>query len=86
MKKLCNLFLFDTKCEQYGGSGNQFDWNILHTYNGQVPFLLSGGINSHSANALKAFDHPRPGRLRPEQSFRTEARGKRSGTNPDISK
>ena len=42
-----------------GGSGNQFDWNILHTYNGQVPFLLSGGINSHSANALKAFDHPR---------------------------
>ena len=58
-EKTCNLFLFDTKCEQYGGSGNQFDWNILHTYNGQVPFLLSGGINSHSANALKAFDHPR---------------------------
>ena len=58
-EKTCNLFLFDTKCEQYGGSGNQFDWNILHTYNGQVPFLLSGGINSHSANALKAFNHPR---------------------------
>ena len=58
-EKACNLFLFDTKCEQYGGSGNQFDWNILHTYNGQVPFLLSGGINSHSANALKAFNHPR---------------------------
>ena len=31
-EKACNLFLFDTKCEQYGGSGNQFDWNILHTY------------------------------------------------------
>lgn len=43
-EKACNLFLFDTKCEQYGGSGNQFDWNILHTYNGQVPFLLSGGM------------------------------------------
>ena len=22
-EKACNLFLFDTKCEQYGGSGNQ---------------------------------------------------------------
>lgn len=54
----CHLFLFDTKCEQHGGSGNQFDWNILHDYNGKVPFLLSGGINSYSANALKEFSHP----------------------------
>ena len=28
----CKMFLFDTKCEQYGGSGNQFDWNILNDY------------------------------------------------------
>ena len=28
-------------------------------YNGHVPFLLSGGINSYSANALKEFKHPR---------------------------
>ena len=27
--------------------------------NGHVPFLLSGGINSYSANALKEFKHPR---------------------------
>lgn len=58
-EEVCDLFLFDTKCEQYGGSGNQFDWSILHTYNGDVPFLLSGGINSHSASALKEFKHPR---------------------------
>ena len=58
-EKVCDLFLFDTKCEQYGGSGNQFDWSILHTYNGQVPFLLSGGINPYSVNALKEFKHPR---------------------------
>lgn len=58
-EEVCDLFLFDTKCEQYGGSGNQFDWSILHTYNGDVPFLLSGGINSYSANALKEFKHPR---------------------------
>lgn len=54
----CDLFLFDTKCEAYGGSGDLFDWNILHSYKGHVPFLLSGGINSHSAKALKEFKHP----------------------------
>lgn len=56
-EEVCDLFLFDTKCEQYGGSGNLFDWNILQGYNGHVPFLLSGGINSYSANALKEFEH-----------------------------
>ena len=39
--KVCDLFLFDTKCEQYGGSGNLFDWNILHTYNGLLLTLLA---------------------------------------------
>ncbi len=58
-EKECDLFLFDTKCEQYGGSGNQFDWSILHAYDGDVPFLLSGGISPHSVNALKEFKHPR---------------------------
>lgn len=57
-EKDCDFFLFDTKCEQYGGSGNQFDWNILHIYNGHLPFFLSGGINPYSANALKEFRHP----------------------------
>ena len=54
----CKMFLFDTKCEQYGGSGNQFDWNILNDYHGDIPFMLSGGINSFSAAALKEFNHP----------------------------
>lgn len=58
-EKVCDYLLFDTKCEEYGGSGNQFDWSILHSYNGSAPFLLSGGINPHSANALKEFAHPR---------------------------
>ncbi len=31
---LCDYYLFDTKTPQYGGSGNQFDWNLLHRYNG----------------------------------------------------
>lgn len=56
---LCDYYLFDTKTPQYGGSGNQFEWNILHRYNGSTPFLLSGGINPYSAKALKEFHHPR---------------------------
>lgn len=56
---LCDYYLFDTKTPQYGGSGNQFDWNILHRYNGSTPFLLSGGINPYSAKAIKEFHHPR---------------------------
>ncbi len=84
-EKVCDLFLFDTKCEQYGGSGNQFDWSILHTYNGDVPFLLSGGINSYSANALKEFKHPGlPDMISTAVSNQTGR--KRSGAYPDIFK
>lgn len=54
---ICSYFLFDTKCEQHGGSGNQFDWNLLQAYKGNTPFLLSGGINSYSAKALNDFHH-----------------------------
>ena len=54
----CDYFLFDTKCDQYGGSGNQFDWSILNLYQGNTPFLLSGGINQYSSRALKEFSHP----------------------------
>lgn len=52
------LLSFDTKTPQYGGSGNQFDWSLLHHYNGPTPFLLSGGINPYSAKAIKEFRHP----------------------------
>lgn len=54
---VCDFFLFDNKCEQYGGSGNQFDWEILKHYTGNTPFLLSGGINRHSAPALARLSH-----------------------------
>lgn len=56
---LCDYYLFDTKTPHYGGSGNQFDWNLLHRYNGSTPFLLSGGINPYSAKAIRKFHHPR---------------------------
>ena len=54
-----DYFLFDTKCSGYGGSGKQFDWSVLAAYQGQIPFLLSGGLNPDSVSTLKHFHHPK---------------------------
>ena len=54
-----DYFLFDTRCEGYGGSGKRFDWSILTEYEGETPFLLSGGIRPENAEAIRNFRHPR---------------------------
>ena len=54
-----DYFLFDTKCNSYGGSGKQFDWSVLEAYRGKTPFLLSGGIRPENAEAIRNFRHPR---------------------------
>lgn len=54
-----DLFLFDTKCKTVGGSGEQFDWQVLQAYDGDVPFLLSGGIGPDDAERIKNFHHPK---------------------------
>ena len=54
-----DYFLFDTKTKFHGGSGRQFDWSVLSNYEGEVPFILSGGINPSSIQALKKFHHPK---------------------------
>lgn len=67
-----DYFLFDTKCNGYGGSGRQFDWSILAAYNGNTPFLLSGGINPDSADAIVNFKHPRLAGIDLNSGFETE--------------
>lgn len=54
-----DYFLFDTKCAGYGGSGQRFNWNLLQSYQGETPFLLSGGIRPEMATDLQSFHHPR---------------------------
>lgn len=54
-----DLFLFDTECKTVGGSGEQFDWQVLQAYDGDVPFLLSGGIGPDDAELIKNFHHPK---------------------------
>jgi phosphoribosylanthranilate isomerase len=53
-----DYFVFDTKCPSVGGSGQQFDWDLLQRYKGSKPFLLSGGIGPENAKQVKAFHHP----------------------------
>ena len=54
-----HFFLFDTKGKSVGGNGEQFDWNILDNYNGNTPFILSGGIGPDDASRIMAFKHPK---------------------------
>ena len=56
---IVDYFLFDTKAQLPGGSGQQFDWRVLADYNGETPFLLSGGIGPDDAERVKAFCHPK---------------------------
>ena len=56
---IVDYFLFDTKAQLPGGSGEQFDWSVLSHYEGTTPFLLSGGIGPDDAERIKAFHHPR---------------------------
>jgi phosphoribosylanthranilate isomerase len=53
-----NFFLFDTDTKTYGGSGQQFNWELLKQYMFDTPFFLSGGIDPSSIKQLQQFNHP----------------------------
>ena len=56
---MADYFLFDTKGKSVGGNGEKFDWSVLDSYQGETPFLLSGGIGSEDAQDVKTFHHPK---------------------------
>ena len=55
----CDYFLFDTKTKFHGGSGKRFNWERLADYDGDTPFILSGGISPEDAEEIKSFKHPK---------------------------
>ena len=57
-KGLVDYFLFDTKGENRGGNGVKFDWSILHQYQLEIPFFLSGGIERNDVEEIKSINHP----------------------------
>jgi len=52
---IADMFLFDTEGAGYGGTGKQFDWNILRGLQIGKPFFLSGGIGPEDAQKLAHF-------------------------------
>ncbi len=52
-----DFFLFDTDTKTYGGSGQQFNWELLKQYTFDKPFFLSGGIDSSSIKQIQQFNH-----------------------------
>lgn len=56
---IVDYFLFETKCKEYGGSGKQFDWDILTQYEDSTPFLITGGIKPADVEKIQSFHHPK---------------------------
>ena len=56
---LVDGFLFDAKGKSVGGNGEKFNWDVLEAYDGETPFLLSGGIGPDDAERVLAFHHPK---------------------------
>jgi phosphoribosylanthranilate isomerase len=48
----CDLFLFDTKTSNYGGSGSRFDHTLLSAYDLDVPVMIAGGIGPEELEEL----------------------------------
>jgi len=54
----CRFFLFDAFGSGYGGNGIRFNWEKLQSYDGNTPFLLSGGLDDNDVIELKKLRHP----------------------------
>ncbi|UMQ42023.1 phosphoribosylanthranilate isomerase [Chryseobacterium sp. Y16C] len=76
---IINYFLFDTDSKAFGGTGKQFDWNILNTMEIPLPYLLSGGISEKNIENIKHLKQ-KPFALDINSRFETEP------GNKDISK
>lgn len=58
-ENLVDYYLFDTKSEDYGGSGESFDWSLLSKYVLNVPFFLSGGLSAENIEKAKELTDAR---------------------------
>lgn len=50
-----DLYLFDTMGKQYGGTGEQFQWELLCHAPVPKPYFLSGGIGPEDVDQLSQF-------------------------------
>ncbi|WP_347219277.1 phosphoribosylanthranilate isomerase [Chryseobacterium sp.] len=46
-------YLFDTDSKAFGGTGQQFDWNLLNEFEIPLPYFLSGGISEENIKNIE---------------------------------
>ena len=71
-ERFCEYFIFDTKTPERGGSGQQFDWEMLNRYTGFRQFLLSGGIGPDDVQRVRALNIPQMAGVDLNSRFETE--------------
>ncbi len=64
-------YLFDTDSKAFGGTGKQFDWNILNDFTIPLPYFLSGGISEENIGNTETLKQ-RPFALDINSKFETE--------------
>lgn len=64
-------FLFDTDSKAFGGTGKQFDWNILNELEIPLPYFLSGGISEENMGNITTLKQ-QPFALDINSKFETE--------------
>ena len=57
-----DYFLYDAMGEQYGGTGNQFNWDVIAEANISKPFFLSGGIGPNDAQGIEVLQKTKAGK------------------------
>lgn len=74
-----SYILFDTNSVSFGGTGKQFDWNLLNEIEITLPYFLSGGISEENIGDLTILNQ-QPFALDINSKFELEA------GNKDINK
>lgn len=64
-------YLFDTDSKAFGGTGQQFDWNILNEFEIPLPYFLSGGISEENIGNMDTLKQ-QPFALDINSKFETE--------------
>ncbi|AZB02115.1 phosphoribosylanthranilate isomerase [Chryseobacterium joostei] len=54
-----SYYLFDTDSKAFGGTGQQFDWNLLNEFEIPLPYFLSGGISEENISNIESL-HQKP--------------------------
>lgn len=76
--KSINYLLFDTDSKAFGGTGKQFDWNILNEIEIPLPYFLSGGISEENIENIEQLKQ-KPFALDINSKFETKPGDKDTG-------